>query len=468
MRDTKNLELRHQTWHCVKEVPRPLRKTIGKKRFVLSLKTHDLKLAQVRRYEALVAFEREIAAARQTTDDPKIIETAMELRASIDRIKAGDQATIKAYWGHSGLGYSQDDSPQQVALMLAEESVATMTWHLRDTGEDTLASTFADVATGRATPLLHYLDAWLNEGGGRGPYKERTKSQHRTDIQRLVTWVAAKSVPPTVEAFTRRIAGQYVSETIVAAKIDVATGNRWLSAASSYWRWMMKRGGIEANPWTGQSLAKPAAHRTDRARKRPFTEAEMVALLAGNAGPELSDLMRVAALSGMRLEEMYRLTVADCAAGWFAVRVSKTAAGRRRVPIHSDLEPIITRRSANKAVSAFLFHEASNGNADRERSSAVSKRFGHYRRDQGVHDRAEDARHSAVDFHSFRRWFITTAEQAGQPPHIISAVVGHEEGRKGMTLGTYSGGPSDEQLRACVASVRSHTLAGHRPLSAPV
>jgi hypothetical protein len=71
-----------------------------------------------------------------------------------------------------------------------------------------------------------------------------------------------------------------------------------------------------------------------------------------------------------------------------------------------------------------------------------------------VHERAEGQRQSRIDFHSFRRWFITAAEQASQPPHIISGVVGHEEGRKGMTLGTYSGGPSDVQLRACVEAVQ--------------
>jgi len=57
-----------------------------------------------------------------------------------------------------------------------------------------------------------------------------------------------------------------------------------------------------------------------------------------------------------------------------------------------------------------------------------------------------------VTFHSFRRWFITKAEQAGIAPHIIASVVGHK--RQGMTLGLYSGGPSREQLRECVEAVR--------------
>ena len=124
------------TWHCVKEVPRPLRKIMGKKRLVRSLKTRDLKLAQARRYQALVEFEREIEAARRTTAGAGYIDTALELRASLERIEAGDPATIKAFWGHGGGGYSAEDSPQIVARTHAEVSVDTMVDHLRETEGD--------------------------------------------------------------------------------------------------------------------------------------------------------------------------------------------------------------------------------------------------------------------------------------------------------------------------------------------
>ena len=131
----------------------------------------------------------------------------------------------------------------------------------------------------------------------------------------------------------------------------------------------------------------------------------------------------MAALSGMRLEEAYRLTVTDCAGGWFNVRVSKTRAGRRRVPVHSGLAAIVARRCEAKGPGAFLFHEAGD-TGTRERSAAVSKRFGRYRQAQGVHERAEGARHSAVDFHSLRRWFVTTARNAQQDRAVVAAVVG--------------------------------------------
>jgi hypothetical protein len=70
----------------------------------------------------------------------------------------------------------------------------------------------------------------------------------------------------------------------------------------------------------------------------------------------------------------------------------------------------------------------------------------------GVEEVVPGRRRSLVNFHSFRRYFITKAEQADQMEHIIAVVVGHK--RTGMTLGRYSGGPLLEQAGRCVEAVR--------------
>ena len=125
-------------------------------------------------------------------------------------------------------------------------------------------------------------------------------------------------------------------------------------------------------------------------------------------------------------------------------------------PIHPDIADIIKRRIVDKSPDAWLFPELPEYPPESlsERSMIVSKRFVTYRRALGVDERVDGKRRSLVNFHSFRRWFITKAEQADIPPHIIASVVGHETGREGVTLGTYSGGPSIEQRRACVEAVK--------------
>jgi len=78
----------------------------------------------------------------------------------------------------------------------------------------------------------------------------------------------------------------------------------------------------------------------------------------------------------------------------------------------------------------------------------------------------EGKRRSLTNFHSLRRWFITKAEQAGQPETIIAAVVGHK--RDGMTLGVYSAGPSGDQFRKCVEAVMLPRTAPSNAMKAQI
>ncbi len=164
--------------------------------------------------------------------------------------------------------------------------------------------------------------------------------------------------------------------------------------------------------------------------------------------------MQIAALSGLRIEEICRLQVQDCDQGVFNIRVSKTHAGIRKVPIHSELVVAVDQRVKGKNPSDFLIHELGPPRSDKsgqKRSMPLTKEFTRYRRKLGIDERPNGRRRSLVNFHSFRRWFITKAEQAEQHPWIIEAVVGHQ--RQGMTLSVYAQGPSVEQLTECVQSV---------------
>jgi hypothetical protein len=61
-------------------------------------------------------------------------------------------------------------------------------------------------------------------------------------------------------------------------------------------------------------------------------------------------------------------------------------------------------------------------------------------------------RQSRIDFHSWRRWFITHAREAGFDRAIVAAIVGQEVGN--ITDDLYSGGPSDARKRDCVEAVK--------------
>jgi integrase len=390
---------------------------------VKSLETRDLHVAVARRHAALAGFQAVFAGAVSRSTAP-VTEAAM-------------------IWRHE-LAKASGDPDSPLSSLLADEAERIEAEH-----GPAAADGFVEIATGRATPLLHFVDAWLAEGGAKGPLRERTQGQYRSDVAALEAWLRAEGIAPTIEAVTRQAAGRYV--TTALSDLDRGTANRKVSAPSSYWRWLVRRGHAEVNPWAGQAFAKGRVGGREVDRKRAFTDAEVSILLAAAADPELADIMQIGALSGMRLDEPYRLRVADCAGGWFDLRRAKTPAGRRRVPIHSSLTEIVARRTKGQPQDAWLFPEPGPERPGRERSMAVSKRFAGHRKRLDVHDTAGGARQSRVTFNSFRSWFVTKA-RAGFDRAVVAAIVGHEVGN--LTDDVYSAGPADEQRRACVESVK--------------
>ena len=305
----------------------------------------------------------------------------------------------------------------------------------------------ADLVFGRVIPVEAQLERFLEEGSLSARYAGR----HRRAAGRLKAWMLKRYGTDDLRRITRRDAGDFVDD-LLATGLSSATANSLVSSLSVYWSWLGRRVGIEGNPWTNQTRKAKASEKT--AEKRPFTDDEVNKLLTGDTTATNRDLMLIAALSGMRIDEIARLTVDTSAGGVFRVTEGKTAASVRELPIHSALAATVQRRQLGKAGQDRLFDELkAPPSRKKELSAKASERFTAYRRAMGVDERVEGQRQSNVDFHSFRRWFITKAEMAGQPPHLISAVVGHAEGRKGMTLGTYSGGPSMDQKRVVVEAV---------------
>lgn len=116
--------------------------------------------------------------------------------------------------------------------------------------------------------------------------------------------------------------------------------------------------------------------------------------------------------------------------------------------------------------SGFLLDGIGAVNKHGERSPAASKRFNRYRETVGVHEKDVTARRSRVNFHSFRRWFVTEALRAGQPERIVKQVVGHKLPKHDVTVGVYFGGDTLAALRACVEAVRLPPLP--MPSASPV
>ena len=456
--DKRWLLLRHRTWWVVLDVPRKLRKQLGKPRFAASLKTHDLAVAQARRWAFLNRWRAEIdGCTARTTTALDIVDEGLAWRETLELIERNDPATVRGFRSSTGPGYFDPDrydparpfTPQDDARYVAREALQERIETLyHDQHRPADANTLAGLAYGTATPLLAFVDAWLTEGGRRGPYPPRTALMYRADVLRLAEWITAKGLPPLVESVTRKVAGEWVTE-LSKADNRRGTTNRRISAVASYWDWLRRRRGIDADPWARQSLALTHHATTDDDRHRAYTDDELARLLAGPADTEMHDAMRVAALSGMRLNELYQLRVADCQGNRFFVRKGKTAAARRYIPIHPDLAAIVARRLEGKSSDSFLIHEETR--TDHGRSAPFSKRFTRYRLSLGVTDKARPQdRQDRVNFHSLRHWFITKARRHADQA-VVARIVGHAQ--QTITDHVYNHGAGEDVERRCVEAV---------------
>lgn len=434
-------------WYVAAEVPRTLRKAIGKKRLIKSLRTSDINLARVARWNALDLLKREIASARADSDTAlgPLFREALQFRDLLSKADQKERDDLLYEIVNRAEQIDREDQSVSGALAPSDEGDEDAT--------SKKATDFAKLATGRATPLNTYVERWLATAN----YSERTSADARTILREFEAWCRSTSHSGFIEDIDDRTASDFRDGALVEKKVHPVTANKKLSLLRRYWDWLDRSFGIRPNPWARKSLPKPKSHRIaaegSDAPERPFTDQEIAKLLEGNADADLADFMRVGALSGMRLEEIGQLRVKDCEGDYFAVARGKTAAAVRMVPIHSQLRRIVESRTKSKPEDAYLFPNLSDTGWDGNRTMALSKRFNYYRKRCGVDDRRPGSRRSKVNFHSFRRWFATKAEEAGQRENVVAAVMGHAK-NVGLTFGLYSKAELGELKRQCVESVR--------------
>ncbi len=317
-----------------------------------------------------------------------------------------------------------------------------------DPKREAAALALSGLVSGQRVPVDFHLDAFLGSRERTVRYDLRI----RRAVRELGAWLAERPEGNSVRAVTKRTAAHFTDHLAQTLKPHTLKGLK--SSLSLYWDWMAAREEVASNPWKEVKLDK----RLGKSDARAFTDEEMLTLLKGTTDQTMLDFIRFGALTGMRENEIGRLTVKDTEGGWFDIKKGKTLSSVRRVPIHPDLVAIVERRTKDRAPADWLFDDLppSNGKG-RERADKMGERFTAYRRSVGVDERPADGGRSNVVFHSFRHWFTTAALNAGAMQPVVSTLVGHAEGLKGMTLGTYYSGPTKQLLIDAVAGVRLPT-----------
>ncbi len=251
------------------------------------------------------------------------------------------------------------------------------------------------------------------------------------------------------------------------------TLNRHAAVIAGLFDWAITTGKFDGtNPAKGHHRSDGEHEADHEGARRPFSTDELAKLLGGalftpsfveRAKPTrhtvettLAWLIPIALYSGMRLDEICGLRTSDATeeegVQYFDLRSHegrrlKTAAARRRVPVHSELLQIGFETYLAHVRSQgheYLFPALKPGGPDGKRSWYVSKRFTTYRRTVGVGT-------AGTVFHCFRKNAATALERARVPENEAVQILGHK--KMTMSYGLYSGGLDLAGLARVVAAL---------------
>lgn len=437
---TDYLKLRGHAWFVRVQIPPHLWTAAGGKReYIKTLKTGDLNEANRRKHAYVAAFKGQIAALerRKPNELSELYEKALAWREALER--------------HNGdvLYEGDNDEPPYTAADEFLSQISDEAREFLETHGEKAATAFYKSAKGEGTPLRSTVDTWLGEQVGT--ITAQTIAQHRTVVNAFLAWAGDGVL---IEDITRRRAGEYVSHLIAPTSgLSRKTAQRYVSSLSSLWTWLEARGLVPSNPWRGHGVGKKSK-RGEAPKRGQWTDAALVKVLSGSYTPRyaatLHDLVRLALVTGARLDELCALKVSDAHersdGWWITIGAGKTAAAVRDIPVHESAAHVLRRRCNGSR--GFIFEGLVPGGPDKKRSWNVSKAFSHYTHKLGLGDKRQV-------FHSLRNTFIEAMEAAEVPESSVKLIVGHE--RSSMTFGLYSKG---EQVKLRKSVNKLHYAPG--------
>jgi len=418
--------LKGQTWLYRRNYPKEVADLLGQQALKQSLKTSDAKVARQRAAEVNARYEETVrnaiaGALSLPESGPEGHVTGPDWVSSTEQALARLRATLEL----SGpVPYGKIQQRRASVDEVAKRYLFLRERELRYGGFKSVRYSIELFQSKFGSRKLHELSRedgreFLSLIGQLSPVLGKSSRTRGLSLDNAVAWSQANGQPIS-GATQRRIWSQV---------------NHWLD-------WCVYEGEIEGNPFSSvrfdvkirpQSYAVP-------------TEKEVRQILT-NGDPMIAKVLLVCLLSGMRAGEAAGLLREDLITkgnlGTFflvrpnRLRLLKTDAAERQVPVHTALEPVL----GNLPSAGPLFPDLS--------VNMITKRFAKLRDVLGIN-------RPGLVFHSTRKWFITQCERTGVPEHFTASIVGHKSARSGngITYSIYSAGISDEQKRSIVDNIR--------------
>ena len=441
-----------------------------KREIVRTLGTTDIKEAKRRLQPALAAIQTDLEVALKAAGLRPLTDwtadwqgRAKELRALLQAPEASQVVSVASVDQPDGTATEIETTEADYL----RRQVTAEAEQLEQARGYTTAQAFYTAATMEGFTIRDGINAWLIETARRT--KPKTVAGHRAVFANLEAFLQAKSVGLALDAITfgdvtRKLAGQFVDHRL--SQVSGAAVKREASATMGLWRWAIRRGHAELNPWADQTAGLQGARNGEgEDTKRPFSSPELVTLLradgslwapnGGGYAATLWDAVRLALLTGLRAAELADLRVRDLTESNTVVVVpkGKTSNAARRVPLPVVAQQVLAQRLASlpsRDPDAPLWPEIPVTKLTASRGGKLSDRF-RVAREQILPTAI------GVDFHSLRRSYATALEaamnrQGRVNQALIASLMGHARGT--MALDLYSAGAGLDVLKAAVEDLQ--------------
>lgn len=276
---------------------------------------------------------------------------------------------------------------------------------------------------------------WLVANVGKRPDKYR--SSLTTSSNKLLAYLGSEEFPENISPGMAQLFIDKLLEEGRAAK----TVNHYKSKLSELWRWGLAREKFQGvNPWDMAKIeATEEQSANEHFRNLSFDEAKVLLdetrldVLENSRSPypfAIYCLMRMLPFLGCRLSELARAKREQVVlnGGNFVIEVhkGKTKNAVRVVPVCSHIVPLLKEALKRSEGSEYLFPEITSQNNISSISSRISKLTSTFEKITGF----------KTSIHSLRGQFATALEETGCPEELAVVLAGHR--RLSLTYDLYS------------------------------
>lgn len=396
------LQKRRQGWYAVLEVPRSLRSKMGKARFIQSLQTDSLKVAEVRKHDLVGRWKAEIQAAQgSSTTLDKVVLARRKMAAKVK------------------------PDPTEIMMLLTPQT--DQEWSELEAGRKDLSA----VLHGKKFPLKYHLADYEKT---LSHIEAKSKDMRLSDIRRFL-----KKFKYAEDA-TNRDVKEWVEVNLIAEEgLSVGTCRRIMSNLRQYWKYLTDRKDLSVlEPFKYVVPERTISRKQEVATRRKDIEADDYRTLHKAAEAkddlQLANLIKLGAYTGCRIEELCSIKLDKVLPDRLLIEDSKTEAGWRIIPLHDDIVGLVGDMKKNSQDDYLISGLSFNKYGDR--SNAIGKRFGKLKIKCGFGGN--------IVFHSLRKGVATQFQRLGIAENIAANLLGHDIPT--MTYGLYSGNRLDFQV----------------------